>query len=182
MDVGRAEVEVTGDVRNFARQTERDLDAALSKINLSKSSEGVGRSVGQGIRKGTEEDLSGSRGRISGFLKKAFTPDPGMFQALRAPFAAALSTPITAAVVAVAGTAALAFIAAFGAAIATAGLGAVFLGIGAAALFGAKQSRDEAQKDLDAAEERVRKAQQRAKSGTAAAKRSLADAREELAE
>lgn len=33
-DVGSAEVEVTGDVRNFARQTERDLDRALSKIDL----------------------------------------------------------------------------------------------------------------------------------------------------
>ena len=208
-DVGRAEVQVTGDVRNFARQTEADLNRALSRIDISKSAESIGaalgdgitrgadgrlrdsrgkfvsmgreagRATGEGVSKGAEESLS--KGRISGFLKKAFTPDPGMFQALRAPFAAALSTPITAAVITVAGTAALAFVAAFGAAIATAGLGAVFLGIGAAALFGAKQSRDEAQKDLDAAEERVRKAQQRAKSGTAAAKRSLAEAREELA-
>ncbi|GAB3081177.1 phage tail protein [Micromonospora schwarzwaldensis] len=31
-DVGSARVEVTGDVRNFARQTERDLDRALSRI------------------------------------------------------------------------------------------------------------------------------------------------------
>lgn len=190
-NVGRAEVEVTGDVRNFARQTERELDAALSKIKLdpvnipvdtegiSKSGEDAGRKMGRGVTKGADDELKS--GRISGFLKKAFTPDPGMFAALRAPFAAALSTPVTAAVVTVAGTAALAFVAAFGAAIATAGLGAVFLGIGAAALFGAKQSRDEAQKDLDAAEERVRKAQQRAQSGTAAAKRSLAEAREELA-
>lgn len=184
---------MTGDVRDFARQTERDLNAALSKIKLepvkvdvdkdaaARTGEDAGRSIGRGVNKGARDEIEGSRGRISGFLKKAFTPDPGMFQALRAPFAAALSTPITAAVITVAGTAALAFVAAFGAAIATAGLGAVFLGIGAAALFGAKQSRDEAQKDLDAAEERVRKAQQRAKSGTAAAKRSLAEARKELA-
>ena len=35
-DVGSARVEVTGDVRNFARQTERDLDRALSKIKPPK--------------------------------------------------------------------------------------------------------------------------------------------------
>jgi phage-related protein len=180
-DVGRAEVQVTGDVRNFARQAEADLNRALSKIDLGKSSQSIGRSMGRGVTKGAEDELSGGRGRISGFLKKAFTPDPGMFAALRAPFAAALSTPITAAVITVAGTAALAFVAAFGAAIATAGLGAVFLGLGAAALFGARKSREDAQKDLDAAEERVRKAEQRAQSGTAASKRSLADARAELA-
>lgn len=33
-DVGKAEVEVVGDVRQFARQTERDLDRALSKMDL----------------------------------------------------------------------------------------------------------------------------------------------------
>ena len=220
-DVGAARVEITGDVRQFARQAEQDLDRALAKIELDpvkidvdaegirKSGEQAGASLGDGITRGADGRLRDSRGKFvamgrdagkaagegvnqgakdslgkgkfSNFLKEAFTPHPGMFAALRAPFAAALSTPIGAAVVTVAGTAALAFVGAFAAALATAGLGAVFLGIGAAALFGAKQSRDEAQKDLDAAEERVRKAQQRAQSGTAAAKRSLADARAELA-
>ena len=33
-DVGSARVEVTGDVRNFARQTERELNAALSKMRI----------------------------------------------------------------------------------------------------------------------------------------------------
>lgn len=33
-DVGSAEVEVTGDVRNFARQTERELDRALARMDL----------------------------------------------------------------------------------------------------------------------------------------------------
>lgn len=188
-DVGRAEVQVTGDVRDFARQTERDLDAALSKIDLdplkvsadTEAARKSGRDAGKAFTDSAGEETRRSKGRFSSALKEAFTPNPGMFAALRAPFAAAMSTPIVAAVVTVAGTAALAFIGAFTAAIATAGLGAVFLGIGAAALFGAKQSRDEAQKDLENAEERVRKAQDRAKSGTAAAKRSLAEARAELA-
>jgi hypothetical protein len=35
-DVGSARVEVTGDVRDFARQTERDLDKALSRIKTPK--------------------------------------------------------------------------------------------------------------------------------------------------
>jgi phage-related protein len=188
-DVGKASVEVEGDVRNFARQTEADLNKALSRIDLDdveidvdqdharRSGEQAGRAVSDGASKGVE----GSRGRFSSALKKAFTPSPGLFDALRAPFAAAFSTPIVGAVLSVAGVAAIAFVGAFAAALATAGLGAVFLGIGAAALFGAKKSRDEAQKDLDAAEERVRKAEQRAQSGTAASKRSLADARAELA-
>lgn len=188
-DVGRAEIEVVGDVRNFARQTERDLDAALSKIKLdpikveadTDAARKSGRDAGKAFSDSAGDETRRNKGRISSALKEAFTPHPGMFAALRAPFAAALSTPIGAAVVAVAGTAALAFVGAFTAAIATAGLGAIFLGIGAAALFGAKQSRDEAQKDLEAAEESVRKAQQRAKSGTASAKRSLAEARVELA-
>jgi phage-related protein len=187
--VGRAEVEVRGDVRDFARQTERDLDAALSKIELdpvkvqadTESARKSGRDAGKAFSDSAGEETRRNKGRFSNFLKEAFTPRPGTFQALRAPFAAALSTPVSAAVIAVAGTAAAAFVGAFATAIATAGLGAVFLGLGAAALFGAKKSRDEAQADLDKAEERVRKAQERAKSGTAAAKRSLAEARAELA-
>lgn len=216
---GRADVEIKADVRDFARQAEKDLNSALAKIDLDdvevsadvdsarKSGEDAGEALGDGITRGADGRLRNSRGkfvkmgqdtgealgkgigdgaekskgRISSFLKKAFTPDKQMFDSLRAPFAAALSSPIGAAMATVAGTAALAFVGAFAAAIATAGLGAVFLGIGAAALFGAKQSRDDAQKDLDAAEESVRKAEQRAKSGTATSKRSLADARAELA-
>lgn len=192
-DVGSAEVEVTGDVRNFARQTERELNSQLARIDLDdvkvdidtdaarRSGEKAGRQIGDGVRKGSDESLNKNKGGFASSLKKAFTPNPALFDSLRAPFAAALSTPAVAAAIAVAGTVALAFVGAFAAALATAGLGAVFLGVGAAALFGAKKSRDDAQKDLDAAEERVRKAEQRAQSGTAASKRSLADARAELA-
>jgi hypothetical protein len=220
-DVGKAKVDVEGDVSKFAAQVEKDLRAALSKIKLDpikvpvevdsdkagQAGEDAGRAAAEGVSRGAEgalrdakgrfvkagsdssdgfvdgfdKESSKNKGRIGEILKKAFTPNKGLFDALRAPFSAALSTPIGAAVVSVAGTAALAFVAAFASAIATAGLGAVFLGIGAAALFGAKKDRAEAQKDLEAAQESVRKAQQGAKSGTAEAKRSLAEARKELA-
>lgn len=178
-DVGRAEVQVKGDVRDFARQTEKDLDRALSRIDLDpvkvkvdseairesgevaggeladgitrgadgrlRDSRGkfvqMGRDAGKSAGKGVEEGARGSlgKGRFSEFLKDAFTPNKGLFDALRAPFSAALSTPIGAAMVTVAGTAALAFVGAFTAAIATAGLGAVFLGLGAAALIGTEK-------------------------------------------
>lgn len=149
-DVGKAEIEVTGDVRKFARQTEADLDRALSKIELdpievkadTDSAHRSGREAGRKLSDGVAKGVDSNRGGISGALKKAFTPDPELFSALRAPFAAALSTPITAALVSVAGVAALAFVGAFAAAIATAGLGAVFLGIGAAVLFSSKKSEE----------------------------------------
>jgi phage-related protein len=86
--------------------------------------------------------VDGNRGGIANSLKKAFTPDPNLFAALRAPFAAAFSTPITAAIISVAGVAALAFVGAFAAVLATAGLGAVFLGIGAAIPFVSKKSEE----------------------------------------
>lgn len=162
------------------------IDAEIDKTSIRAAATAAGKQAGDDLEKSTRDSFdrsaSGNRGLFSNILRKAITPSAGAFTALRAPFAAALSTPIGAAMIGVAGVAALAFVGAFAAALATAGLGAVFLGIGAAALLGGKQARDEAQADLDKAEESVRKAQERAKSGTAAAKQSLAEARAELAE
>lgn len=75
-DVGRAEVEVKGDVRDFARQTQQDLDSALSKIKLdplevpvdtegiSKSGEEAGAKLGEGITRGADGRLRDSRGKF----------------------------------------------------------------------------------------------------------------------
>lgn len=159
-------------------KTEKAIsDLASFKKSIGESGKQSGRDLGDGIADGVDE----KHGVISNALKKAFTPNAGAFDALKAPFVAALSTPIGAAVIAVAATVAVAFVSAFAAAIATAGLGAVFLGAGAAALFGAKAERDKAEADLTKAEEKVRKAELAAQSGTAASKRSLADAMAELA-
>lgn len=72
-DVGSARVEVTGDVRNFARQTERELDAALSRMRIDpveipvdtdgtrRAGEKAGRELGTGVSSGIQEQLGGGQ-------------------------------------------------------------------------------------------------------------------------
>lgn len=63
-DVGVARVEVEGDVRNFARQTQRDLDRALDGIDLSDAGDKLGAKLGDGIYRGVDGRLRDSRGRF----------------------------------------------------------------------------------------------------------------------
>jgi phage-related protein len=75
-DVGSARVEVTGDVRSFARQTERDLNRALSKIHVDpvdvsvdedaarRSGEQAGEALGDGVTRGADGKLRDLRGRF----------------------------------------------------------------------------------------------------------------------
>lgn len=104
------------------------------RIAAEESGKLAGESAGRGLRKSLGDSLGKSGGPLSGILRDALTPNPGMFDALRAPFAAALSTPIGAAAVAVAAVFGASFVAALAASLATAGIGAVFLGIGVVAL------------------------------------------------
>src|SRR6187402_1080828 len=72
-DVGRASIEVVGDVRNFARQVEKDLNAALKKIKINpidvpvdhqqamRAGEEVGYSFGSGVREGAQGQLREAR-------------------------------------------------------------------------------------------------------------------------
>lgn len=114
------------------------VNAEVNRTGIRAAAESAGREAGNslesGIRKGVDESTRRNKGQYGGILRKAFTPNPDMFQALRAPFAAALSSPVGAAMITVAGVAAAAFVGAFATALATAGLGAVFLGIGIIAL------------------------------------------------
>lgn len=71
-EVGSARVEVTGDVRGFARQTERDLNRALDGVNLDpidvpvdkegvrKAGEEAGAEFGDGVYKGADGKLRDS--------------------------------------------------------------------------------------------------------------------------
>ena len=75
-DVGKARVEVEGDVRNFARQTERELNDALSGIKVDpirvpvdvdqarRSGEDVGREFGDGVSRSADGRLRDSKGRF----------------------------------------------------------------------------------------------------------------------
>lgn len=68
-DVGAARVEVTGDVRGFARQTERDLNRALDGVDLDplevpvdkegarKAGEEAGAEFGDGVYRGSDGKL-----------------------------------------------------------------------------------------------------------------------------
>ena len=68
-DVGAARVEVTGDVRNFAKQTERDLNRALDGVDLDplevpvdkegarKAGEEAGQEFGDGVYRGADGKL-----------------------------------------------------------------------------------------------------------------------------
>lgn len=68
-DVGAARVEVTGDVRNFAKQTERDLNRALDGVDLDpievpvdkdgarKAGEEAGSEFGDGVYRGADGKL-----------------------------------------------------------------------------------------------------------------------------
>lgn len=73
-DVGSARVEVTGDVRGFARQTERDLNRALDKVELDPIEVPVDK---EGARKAGEEAGAefgdGAYRGADGKLRDAFT-------------------------------------------------------------------------------------------------------------
>lgn len=141
-----------------------------------------GRSVGGGVSDGAEEELTKRKSRFGGLIKSLFTPNPQLFAQLRAPFAAALSTPIGAAAVVVAGVFATTFAAAAITAIAGIGLGTILLGLGGLALFGGREDRQKALDDLEKAEKKVKDAEFAARKGSAASVRNLAKARDQLAE
>jgi hypothetical protein len=109
-DVGHARVEVTGDVRRFARDTERDLDRALSRIQLDPVSvpvdtdalrrsgeeagkaagESAGRAAGRAI--GPELQKNTDSNRIRRFLGKILA---GAARAAVVPVARALGAGLS---------------------------------------------------------------------------------------
>lgn len=76
-DVGKAKVEVVGDVRNFARQTERDLNAALAKIRIDPvrlttdsnqikdEAQKAGETLGAGMAQSAGDTIRKDSGKIS---------------------------------------------------------------------------------------------------------------------
>ena len=82
-DVGSARVEVEGDVRNFARQTERDLNRALKKVkpdqiaieidtdSTRRAGEKAGEVLGGGVVRGADGKLRDSRGKFVKMGEKA---------------------------------------------------------------------------------------------------------------
>lgn len=75
-DVGSARVQVEGDVRGFARQTQRDLNRALDQVKLDpvevpvdrdaagKAGEQAGEDLGEGVRRGADGKLRDLKGRF----------------------------------------------------------------------------------------------------------------------
>jgi hypothetical protein len=75
-DVGRAGVEIVGDVRDFARQTEKDLNAALKKVKpdpvevpvdteaMGKAGEKGGEQLAEGVKRGADGRLRNARGHF----------------------------------------------------------------------------------------------------------------------
>lgn len=116
------------------------VTAEVERSSLARSARAAGEAAGDEVEKGVrtgfgKSSSSGSsKAETTGFLRKMFTPSTDAFTALRAPFAAALSTPIGAAAVVVAGVFAATFAAAAITAVAGLGIGAIFLGLGALAL------------------------------------------------
>lgn len=142
----------------------------------------AGRILGDGIGEGAEDGVKKRKGRMSGILKDLFTPDPNLFAKLKAPFAAALSTPIGAAATAIAAVFALEFAGAVVSSILGLGLGTILLGLGGLALFGGRENRQKALDDLEKAEKKVANAEFAARKGSATSLRNLAMARDQLAE
>jgi hypothetical protein len=114
------------------------VTAEVERSSLAKAARSAGEDAGveveKGVRSGFGRSSDANKEKSIGFIRKMFTPSTGAFDALRAPFAAALSTPIGGAAIAVAAVFAATFAAAAVTAVAGLGLGALFLGLGAMAL------------------------------------------------
>lgn len=160
------------------------VTADVDRSALARAARSAGESAGQetekGFRKGFGRSAQSNQSRVSSMIVKLFTPDANMFETLKAPFAKALSTPVGAAAIAVAGVFASTFAAAAATAVLGVGLGAALLGAGVMALVGGKADRDKALADLEKAEQKVKDAQFAARKGSATAIRNLAQAREQL--
>lgn len=75
-NVGEADVTIVGDVRDFARQAEKDLNKALSKVKpdpvkveadteaLSKSGVKAGEQLAEGVKRGADGRLRNARGQF----------------------------------------------------------------------------------------------------------------------
>jgi phage-related protein len=115
-----------------------EVTARVDRSSLAKAAKEAGQEAGREMEKGTREEFGRSSRRNSrknsSILVEMFKPDPQVFNALRAPFSAAFSTPVSAAVLAVAATASILFIGAMVAALTPAALGGVFIGLGIAAI------------------------------------------------
>jgi phage-related protein len=114
------------------------VTAEVERSSLARAAREAGDEAGaeveKGVRRGFSRSSTSNKDETTGFLRKMFTPSADAFAALRAPFAAALSTPVGAAAIVVAGVFAAAFAAAAITAVAAIGLGGIFLGLGIMAL------------------------------------------------
>jgi phage-related protein len=114
------------------------VTAQVERSSLARAAREAGDEAGveveKGVRSGFGKSSASNKAETTGFLRKMFTPSADAFAALRAPFAAALSTPVGAAAIVVAGVFAAAFAAAAITAVAAIGIGGIFLGLGIMAL------------------------------------------------
>jgi phage-related protein len=162
------------------------VTADVERSSLARAARSAGEEAGEqvegGLRKGFGRSADRNKAESVGFVRKMFTPSPDAFAALKAPFAAALSTPIGAAAVVVAGVFAASFAAAAITAVLGLGLGTALLGLAGVALLGGREDRQKALEDLEKAEKKVADAEFRARKGSATSIRNLKEARLELAE
>lgn len=116
------------------------VTAQVERSSLARAAKSAGEEAGAEVEKGVRSGFgkssgsSSSKSETGGFLRKMFTPDADVFASLKAPFAAALSTPVGAAAIIVAGIFAATFAAAAITAVAGLGIGGLFLGLGIMAL------------------------------------------------
>jgi hypothetical protein len=207
MQVGTASAKIVADVRAFAREAKRDLDAALARVRVDPievdantrpferalddavgPSRDAGRRAGAAFGDGFTRDANGrlhdGRGRfvatmgsIGSDASRELTLSLGKGISGLGP-SLALSPGLIAAGIGIGSVLASAAITAFSGLI----LGAGLLGLGVFALLGGREERQKALADLDKAKEAVKKAQEQAKSGSAESMRNLAEARKQLAE
>ncbi|MFI7071868.1 hypothetical protein [Micromonospora sediminicola] len=135
-DVGSARVEVTGDVRNFARQTERDLDRALSRIKAPTVKVGVDVDKDKAGKSFTELGTSAVKS-ITGIIGNGLSGLGTVLGPVLGVAGAAIGGTLATAMVAVI----LPTLAAAFTSLAGIGLGAGLLGLGAFALRDVKEFR-----------------------------------------
>lgn len=207
MQVGTASAKIVADVRAFAREAKRDLDAALARVRVDPievdadtqpfeqaldravgPSRTAGKRAGEAFSDGFWTDANGrthdERGRFVATMgsvgrdaSREMTLSLGKGISGLGP-ALALSPGLLAAGGAIGAVLASAAITAFSGLI----LGAGLLGLGVFALLGGREERQKALEDLDKAKDAVKRAEEQAQSGSAASIRNLKEARQQLAE
>jgi hypothetical protein len=207
VQVGTASAKIVADVRAFARDAKRELDAALARLRVDPvevdantrpferaldravgPSRAAGRRAGDAFSDGFWTDVNGrvhdergrfvaSMGSVGRDASQEMTLSIGRGLSGLGP-SLALSPGVIAAGAAIGAVLGSAAITAFSGII----LGAGLLGLGVFALLGGREERQKALEDLDKAKDAVKRAEEQAKSGSATSIRNLKEARQQLAE